>query len=308
MILWIFLLIAALYLLYKVSEVAEEELVKFAEYSGITHIAVGFIFLSAATSLPELSISISSAFLKNQEISPGVSIGNILYDLLLILPIVAIWHGLRFNEKNLKKIKLLSAISLAALFPIILLKSVERIYGIILVISFIIFCRFFLREKFNRHRFSVKEEKFKNKLALSLSLIALSFLSFIINLSAEKIAEATNISMLMIGSLFVSIFTVSPELFTCLAAAKKRNYDIVIGTLYGTLIFDTLFVIGATSIISPIFISNINQFLLLYSFLFVSLLSIILMVERKREIGIDSSVFLLMLFALWIFLSILFGI
>jgi len=308
MIFWIFLLVVALYLLYKVSEVVEEELVKFSEYSGITHMAVGFIFLAAATSLPELSISVSSAFLKNQEISPGVSIGNILYDLLLILPIVAIWHGLRFDEKNIKKIRLFSTISLIALFPVVLLKSIERIYGIALVISFIIFCRFFLQEKSNRQKSSAKEEKFKNKLVLGCSLIAISFLSFMINLSAERIAEATNISMLMIGSLFISIFTVSPEFFTCLAAAKKRNYDIIVGTLFGTLIFNTLFVIGVTSIISPIFISNINQFILLYCFLFVSLLSLILIVERKREIGIDSSVFLLMLFSLWIFLSILFGI
>jgi cation:H+ antiporter len=93
-----------------------------------------------------------------------------------------------------------------------------------------------------------------------------------------------------------------------LAAAKRRNYDIVVGTLYGTLIFDTMFVLGATSIITPITISNINQFLLLYFFLFTSLISIILTLVRKREIGIDSSLFLLMLFALWIFLSILTGI
>ena len=305
MIFWIFLLITALYFLYKVSEIAEEELVRFAEYSGITHMAVGFIFLATATSLPELSISISSAFLKNQEISVGISIGNILYDLLLILPLVAIWRGLRFDEKNIRKIKLISLISLLALFPIILLKSVERIYGIALVISFLIFCRFFLQEKLNRYRFSAKEEKFRNKLTLSFSLIAISLLSFIINLSTERIAELANISILTIGSLFVSVFTASPELFTCLAAAKKKNYDIVVGTLYGTLIFDTLFVIGATSIISPIPISDINQFLLLYCFLFATLISIILMIVRKREIDIGSSVFLLMLFALWIFLSIL---
>jgi cation:H+ antiporter len=114
--------------------------------------------------------------------------------------------------------------------------------------------------------------------------------------------------MLIIGSLIISIFTSSPELFTCLAATKRRNYDIVVGTLYGTLIFDTMFVLGATSILTPITFSNVNQFLFLYCFLFVSLISIILMFIRKKEIGIDSSVFLLMLFAFWIFLSILIGI
>jgi len=99
MIVWIPCYCCHLYLLYKVSEKTEEELVKFAEYSGITHLAVGFIFLAAATSLPELSISISSTFVGNQEISAGVSIGNVLYDLLLILPIVAIWYGIKIDKK-----------------------------------------------------------------------------------------------------------------------------------------------------------------------------------------------------------------
>jgi len=308
MIAWIILLLASLYLLYKVSEKTEEELVKFAEYSGITHLAVGFIFLAAATSLPELSISISSAFINNQEISVGVSIGNVLYDLLLILPLVAIWHGIKISELNFKKIKLFSSISLLVFFPVLLMKSVSRVYGLFLIISFIIFSKFILQEKTKNYRFSTREERFKNRLTLGILLIAISFLSFIVNLSAKMIAEATNISMLIKGSLIISIFTASPELLTCLAAAKRRNYDIVIGTLYGTLIFDTMFVLGATSILTPITISNIHQFLFLYFFLFVTLISIILIIVRRRDIGIDSSIFLLMLFALWIFLSILLGI
>jgi cation:H+ antiporter len=305
---WILLLLTSLCLLYKISEKTEEELIKFAEYSGITRLAVGFIFLATATSLPELSISVSSTFLGNQEISAGVSIGNVLYDLLLILPIVAIWYGIKISENNFRKIKLLSLTSLLALFPVLLIKSVPRVYGIFLVVSFIILSRFLLQEKTSKYRFSTREERFRNKLTLGILLTAMSFLSFIINLSAKKIAEATHISMLVIGSLLVSIFTSSPELFTCLAAAKRRNYDVVIGTIYGTLIFDTMFVIGSTSILASITFSNINQFLFLYSFLFISLISIILLLTKKREIGIDSSIFLLMLFALWIFLSILIGI
>ncbi|MCC5994493.1 MAG: hypothetical protein LM587_02795, partial [Candidatus Aenigmarchaeota archaeon] len=137
MIVWVFLLLASLCLLYAVSEKAEEELVKFAEYSGITHLAVGFIFLAAATSLPELSISIASTFLGNQEISAGVSIGNVLYDLLLILPIVSILYGVKISEKNFMKIKLFSLISLLVLSPLLLIKSITRVYGIFLVISFL---------------------------------------------------------------------------------------------------------------------------------------------------------------------------
>jgi cation:H+ antiporter len=307
MIVWVFLLLTSLCLLYAASEKAEEELVKFAEYSGITHLAVGFIFLAAATSLPELSISIASTFLGNQEISAGVSIGNVLYDLLLILPIVSILYGVKISEKNFMKIKLFSLISLLVLSPLLLMKSIVRVYGMFLVISFLVLSAFLLRGK-TKYRFSSKKERFRNKLSVGVLLVVISFLSFLINLSVRKIAEATNISMLVIGSILVSLFTSSPELFTCLAAAKRRNYDVVIGTLYGTLVFDTMFVLGSTSVLAPIIISNFNHFLLLYFFLLISLISIILILLKEKEISIHSSVFLLVLFAFWIFLSVLIGI
>jgi len=305
MIIWILLLLFSLYLLYKVSDIAEEELVKYAEYSRITHLAVGFIFLAAATSLPELAISIGSGFLKNQEISVGVSLGNVLYDLLFVLPIVVIWYGVKISKDNLYKIKLLSFSSIAALFPILIFKQVNRIYALIMITAFLILSRILLKEKQGKYRYSSKEERFRNKLSLAISLISISALSFLINLSVKNISETMKISTIFIGSIFVSIFTASPELFVCLNAAKRKNYDIIIGTIYGTLAFDAIFVIGSTAILTPIIVSSFNHFITLYSFLLVTLVSIISMVWKKEKIELYHAIFLLMLLALWIFLSIL---
>ena len=305
MLVWILVLLFSLYLLYKASDIAEEELVRYAEYSRITHLAVGFIFLAAATSLPELAISIGSGFLKNQEISVGVSLGNVLYDLLFVLPIVAIWYGVKVSKDNLYKIKLLSFSSIATLFPIIIFKQVNRIYALIMITTFLILSRILLKKKQEKYRYSSKEERFKNKLLLAISLISISVLSFLINLSVKNISETMKISTIFIGSLFISIFTASPELFVCLNAAKRKNYDIIIGTIYGTLLFDTIFVIGSTALLSPITISNFNHLIILYSFLFLTLISITLMVWKKEEIELYHALFLLMLLAFWIFLSIL---
>jgi cation:H+ antiporter len=308
MMFWFFILIISLYLLYKVSNTAEKELVKYAEYSGISHLAIGFIFLAAASSLPELSISTSSAFLGNQEISIGVSLGNILYDLLLVLPLVAIWYGAKFSEEAYGRIKVISTIVIISLFPILFLKHVSRIYGLAIIISFLILFNFILRSKTSEYRYATKEEKFRNKITLAMSLLSLSILAFLVNLSVKMISQATKVSTLLIGSLIIPAFTCTPELFACLAAAKRRNYDVIVGIIFGVLAFDSMFLIGSVSIIAPITISSISQFYLLYFFLFVSLTSINLMFVRNKEISIEYSIFFLMLFALWIFLSILVGI
>jgi cation:H+ antiporter len=308
MMFWFFLLIASLYLLYKVSNTAERELVKYAEYSGISHLSIGFIFIAAASSLPELSISTSSAFLGNQEISVGVSLGNVLYDLLLVLPLVAIWYGVKFSEEAIRRIRIISTIAIISLFPILFLKHVPRIYGLAIIISFLILINFILKRKTSEYRYTTREEKFRNKIVLAISLLSLSILSYLVNLSVKMISETAKIPTLLIGSLLIPIFTCTPELFSCLAAVKRKNYDVILGIIFGVLAFDSMFLIGSVSIIAPITISNINQFYLLYFFLFTSLTSINIMFASDRKLSIYSSIFLLMLFALWIFLSILFGI
>jgi cation:H+ antiporter len=305
---WFFILIASLYLLYKVSNSAERELVKYAEYSGISHLSIGFILLAAASSLPELSISTSSAFLGNQEISVGVSLGNVLYDLLLVLPLVAIWYGVKFSEEAIRRIKIISTIVIISLFPILFLKHIPRIYGLAIIISFLILINFILKRKTSEYRYTTREEKFRNKIVLAISLLSLSILSFLVNLSVKMISQTAKIPTLLIGSLLIPIFTCTPELFSCLVAAKRKNYDVILGIIFGVLAFDSMFLIGSVSIITPITISNINQFYLLYFFLFTSLTSINIMFASDRKISIYSSIFLLMLFAFWIFLSILFGI
>jgi cation:H+ antiporter len=308
MMFWLLILIASLYLLYKVSNIAERELVKYAEYSGISHLSIGFIFIAAASSLPELSISTSSAFLENQEISIGVSLGNVLYDLLLVLPLVAIWYGVKFSEEAIRRIKIISTIAIISLFPILFLKHVPRIYGLAIIISFLILINFILKRKTSEYRYTTREEKLINKLSIAISLLLLSILAFLVNLSVKMISETAKISTLLIGSLLIPIFTCTPELFSSLAAAKRKNYDVIVGIIFGVLAFDTMFLIGFVSIIAPITISNINQFYLAYFLLFTSITSINIMFARDKKLSIYSSIFLLMLFALWIFLSILIGI
>jgi cation:H+ antiporter len=308
MMFWLLILIASLYLLYKVSNIAERELVKYAEYSGISHLSIGFIFIAAASSLPELSISTSSAFLGNQEISIGVSLGNVLYDLLLVLPLVAIWYGVKFSEEAIRRIKIISTIVIISLFPILFIKHVPRIYGLAIIISFLILINFILKRKTSEYRYTTREEKFINKLSIAVSLILLSILAFLVNLSVKKISETAKISTFSIGSLLIPIFTCTPELFSSLAAAKRKNYDVIVGIIFGVLAIDTMFLIGFVSITTPITISNINQFYLAYFILFTSITSINIMFAKDKKLSIYSSIFLLMLFALWIFLSILIGI
>ena len=307
MIEWIFILLISLIGLYKFSDILVEELEKFAEYSNISSLAVGFIFLAASTSIPELSISITSSILKIGNLGIATSIGNIIYDLLLIFGIVAIWYGMRIDEKSYERIKKISVVSLISLFPLLLIKYYNYIYGLILSLVFVILGWYLLYEEkkeTKKYPYYSKKEKIRNKIVISISLVLAIFFSFLISTSSKIIVENTSISASFIGALITSFFSSSGELFACLNAAKRKKYDLIIGTIFGTLMIDSTFVSGIAMLFSSAHIEK--QFYLLYFFLLISLLSILAFFKMKKEIWIQEGLILLFLFLFYVILNILF--
>ena len=69
---------------------------------------------------------------------------------------------------------------------------------------------------------------------------------------ASSIAKKFNVPSMLIGLTIVAIGTSLPELVTSLTALKKDENQLIIGNVIGSNIFNILFVLGASSAISPI--------------------------------------------------------
>ena len=69
---------------------------------------------------------------------------------------------------------------------------------------------------------------------------------------ASNIAAALGISERFIGLTIVAFGTSLPELVTSVSAARKGNADIAIGNIVGSNIFNILFIIGTTALITPV--------------------------------------------------------
>ena len=76
--------------------------------------------------------------------------------------------------------------------------------------------------------------------------------AFAIRGYAVALAEAMGISELVIGLTLVSIGTSLPELACCVVAALRHEADIAVGNILGSNIFNITFVLGVTSILSPL--------------------------------------------------------
>lgn len=302
MIEWFFVLLISLFGLYRFCDYLVTELEKFAEYSKISGIAVGFIFLAVSTSIPELSISISSSILKVGELGLGTSLGNIVYDLLWILPLVAILCGLKVEGKIYIKMVKISLISIISLFPLLFIGKVNFIYGLTLILVFIIFSKYLLSEKESKkYKFYTRDEKFKNKVLLAVYLVSVVFFSYLVVHSSRIIVDDLGISAIWFGSVLVSFFSSSPELFSSLSAARRKKYDLVIGAIFGTVLFDSTFVPGVSMLFSSYLIEE--QFYILYSFISIGLISILVFSNKGKKMSTREGIVLLALFSLYILLS-----
>ena len=115
-----------------------------------------------------------------------------------------------------------------------------------------------------------------------LGIVLLKFGADISVDNAVSVATILGVSEKVIGVTIVAIGTSLPELITSVVAGIKREIDIAIGNIVGSNIFNLLFILGASSIISPIpySLSYNTEFILL---IFVSILLLIFAYFGKKN-------------------------
>ena len=76
---------------------------------------------------------------------------------------------------------------------------------------------------------------------------------------ASGIARRAGVSEFVIGLTIVGFGTSCPELVVSLAGAFQGNADIAVGNVAGSNLFNTLFILGLTALISPVSMTDSNR-------------------------------------------------
>ncbi len=261
----IVLLIVGFAMLVKGADWFVEGASEAASKLGIPQLVIGLTIVAMGTSAPEAAISISAAVKHSADIAVGNVVGSNILNILLILGITAVITPLAVKHSTVKyEIPFVIAISI--LLPIIGLfdGSVGRIDGIILWACFILYMIYLLkmakaepeavREKkemeteLPRARFS--NLKIVVLIAIGLVLIILGS-NFTVD-AATELARIMGVNERIIGLTIVAFGTSLPELVTCIVAGLKKKADIAIGNIVGSNIFNILFVLGTSALITNI--------------------------------------------------------
>jgi cation:H+ antiporter len=113
---------------------------------------------------------------------------------------------------------------------------------------------------------------------------------------AINVAHVFEVSEKMIGLTIIAAGTSLPELATSAMAALRKRSDIAIGNVIGSNIFNILFVLALSSLVTPLSFNpamNTDIYLLIFG---TSLLFIFMFTYKTRKLDRRESAFLLFCF------------
>ncbi len=262
----------------------------------LSKMVIGLTVVSFATSAPELLVSLQAALEGSADLALSNVIGSNIANIGLVLGITALIGPLAIDKDFYKfnwPVMVLMSLALYAFLDND--GKLTRTEGAILLIS-LVFYMFLLIKRARKHSDKILEEvddslekvsNFKMILWLLIGGVSLYFGSEFLVSGAKDIASKMGISEAVIGLTMVAIGTSIPELAASVIAALKKEKAISLGNLIGSNIFNIASVLGLTSLIQPIAVTdtrlmNIDVFWMLG---FALVLLPLALIPKKMIIG-----------------------
>lgn len=233
---------------------------KVAEKFGIPQLVIGLTIVAMGTSLPEAAVSVSAALKGSADITIGNVVGSNILNVLIILGLTAVIRPVAVQKSTVKYeipfVALISALLLGIGYTD---HVVGRADGVILWVLFIAYLLYLL--KMTKSGETVLEDipgddadmpVWKMLLLIIMGAAAIVLGADLAVDSASELARIFGMSERLIGLTIVALGTSLPELVTSVTASVKGKADIAVGNIVGSNIFNLLFVVGTSALITPV--------------------------------------------------------
>lgn len=218
---------------------------------------IGTLLLAGATSLPELLSGVSAISLGAPNMAAGSVFGSGMFNMLLLAALDLLFYKARLLRRVAATHALTASLAnlmtgLAALF---ILANIDLKIGWVGLDSLLIIAVYIagvriLQSGSNTAPGADSIEPDARLMTLPKALLGFGAAALVLILinplmvdSANQIADATGLSKGFIGASLIAITTSLPELVATIVAARIGAFDLAVGNLFGSNIFN-LFVLG----------------------------------------------------------------
>lgn len=303
------LIVLLIFLLVKSADLVEEALVLVARKAGVSTFVIGFVIVSVASSLPEISVAISSS----AEGVPALSVGNLLGASLVLLTLIVALNTTRHGTIPFRgsfhfRQVVISMVVILAQVVVLLDHVISREEGFLLVTIYLLFVLYITRNSTNSHYHLHKRDltsvKFLKIAGTGiLGLIGLIVFATLTVSKTVELAELLHVSNALVGILLLSIGTNVPEIAIIFRSRTSEEEKLAVGNIIGSAAINTG-ILGLVGIIAAPVLVNFTTLIPAMAFLLTALIIFAVLVRTGNEITRHEGYLLAVIYLAFILLEI----
>ena len=269
----------------------------------IPPIIIGLTVVAMGTSLPELSVSVTSSLAGLNDMSIANVSGSNIFNILIALGVCSMIGKLKISNYKDVITLLFSCIGLL-LFA--LNGTLGVFEGILLLVAFIIYILSMIKQAKDNKEESEDEKQRNIFITVVFGILGATAIviggNMVVN-SASEIALKLGMSENLVGLTIVALGTSLPEFVTSVMATKKGELEIAIGNIIGSNIFNILLILGVASLISPMEVSVVAICDVMFMVFTVALF--IFLTVKEKELNKKSGILLIMMYIVYLIITII---
>lgn len=247
---WFAVMASSLFILLKSADYFTGIAEIFGKVLKIPAFIIGATVVAFGTSLPELAVGIAAIFNTGGDIVAGTVVGSNISNILLIGGIAIFMAGfiVEFKKHYLEFILLI--ISTFAISYILWDKTVTLYEGAFLVVLLIVYLIYIVYSPREEDETDHAKPKWTTYVLFALSFVGIWLGAKYTTQAIEEISALLGVGNNLIAQTVLALGTSLPELAVTIASAKKKQYEIILGNIIGSNIFNGLCVIGIPAVLA----------------------------------------------------------
>lgn len=246
-----------------------------AQRLGVSELIVGLTIVALGTSAPELVTGIAAALQGASGIVLGNAVGSNIANLGLALGGVALLRRVPVQQ-HLLSYDVPAMVAVTALMALLAFNGViSRLDGLLLVAGLVALIVWAIRRRSDGDE---EPSVARAQLAWWLTgilvlcgLVGLAFGADLLVRGAVELARLMGVSDTVVGATIVALGTSLPELAASFAAARYRQYGMLLGNLIGSCQYNLAAIVGIPALIRPLQAESTMLYLHLPALLVISL-------------------------------------
>ena len=230
-----------------------------ANFLGVSPYIISSTIVAFCTSAPELFVSVFSSLNKTADAGLGNIMGSNFANVFLALGAAAIILPVRSDGLYLKR-DVIFLLAITLLFTVLLLSGIfwknhTAILFLLLLAAYLVYSFRYGKKHPEEVLKSPEIKPYKSLFQMSIGIIGVMLGSILLVAGAKSMAIDFSISATIIGLSILALGTSLPEVVISLIASIKKEYNVAIGNIVGSNIFNVLG-IGAATVIADIYDSG----------------------------------------------------